>query len=643
MGEMDNLRRSLNPLVLNLQKMELELTCPMCLKLLILPTFLPCNHVSCSRCAKSSINGYGCPLCKVPFHYQDLKPATQIESVVNIYRSLNSTVSSILMPREPQVDISDAKTPSGGSGSPDSSGKENKMDNFECEQQRVYSMIGSKSGFPDASADGIRPTEFDKTNLSMRACQKGICNADIATVFEQKGLCGPPLFDDSGNMDSDSYDVHSTPVPKGSTKRDAKTGPVQNGDDSLRESKKLKMTGIPKDETNKLKPCSQVNTSIAECGFCHSFKSCEATGPILHYLDGTPVNDNRALLPSTLHAHEKCIEWAPQAYFEGDNAMNVEPEMMRASKIKCIKCGLKGAALGCYSKSCRRSYHFLCAHETSGCRWDMENFLLLCPFHSSQKLPCDRSKSKSKKAKRVVSPGSPTGDFASSPMNQRDERWITSRALTRDWLLCGSSLSDPEKEMLEEFGNITGVEVTNNWKSNVTHVISSTDEQGGCGRSLKVLMAILGGKWIVNVNWLKACVEAGHPVPEEPFEISHDVYGAFDGPKTGRLRALQKAPKLFAELSFYFSGRFMPYYKGYLEDLIVAAGGVIIDKAGLLSSSFVVYSTEPPQGSDPKGLNDVINKRKVEAEELATATGSRAVPHTWLLDSIAACNVQQAA
>lgn len=42
------------------------------------------------------------------------------------------------------------------------------------------------------------------------------------------------------------------------------------------------------------------------------------------------------------------------------------------------------------------------------------------------------------------------------------------------------------------------------------------------------------------IEGLRACVEAGHPVPEEPFEISHDVYGAFDGPKTGRLRAMQK-------------------------------------------------------------------------------------------------------
>ncbi|XP_078166933.1 BRCA1-associated RING domain protein 1-like isoform X1 [Carex rostrata] len=637
---MENLRRSLNPLVLNLQKMELELTCPMCLKLLSLPTFLPCNHVSCSHCAAASVNGYGCPLCKVTFRYQDLKPATQIEAVVTIYRSLSSTVSSILIPREQQVDISDTKTPSGGSGSPDTLGNENKMDNFECEQQRLYSITGSKLGFRDARANAIVSNKFDKSNLDAEVCKKGASRADMTTCVEQKGHCGPPLSDDARNIDSDSYDVHSAPVLKGSTKRDAKTGAVQNNDNSIREPKKLKMTENPYNEKSN---GNQVNPSIAACGFCHSFKSSEVTGPVSHYLDGAPVNDNRALLPSTLHAHDKCIEWAPQAYFEGDNAMNVEEEMMRASKIKCIKCGLKGAALGCYSQSCRRSYHFLCAHETPGCRWDMVNFLLLCPVHSSKKLPCDRSKSKAKKAKHAGSPSSLTGDLTSSVMNQRGERWITSHAVTREWLFCGSALSDKQKEILEEFGNITGVEVTNNWKSNVTHVISATDEQGGCGRSLKVLMAILGGKWIVGVDWLKACVEAGHPVSEEPFEISHDVYGAFDGPKTGRLRAMQKAPKLFAELSFHFSGRFLPYYKGYLEDLIVAAGGTIIDKSNLSSSSFVVYSTEPPQGSNREDLNEAINKRKIEAEELAVATGSRAVAHTWLLDSIAACSLQQAA
>jgi hypothetical protein len=44
--------------------------------------------------------------------------------------------------------------------------------------------------------------------------------------------------------------------------------------------------------------------------------------------------------------------------------------LARASKIKCSVCGLKGAALGCLVKSCRKSYHVPCAHQNSGCRWD---------------------------------------------------------------------------------------------------------------------------------------------------------------------------------------------------------------------------------------------------------------------------------
>lgn len=39
---------------------------------------------------------------------------------------------------------------------------------------------------------------------------------------------------------------------------------------------------------------------------------------------------------------------------------------------------------------------------------------------------------------------------------------------------------------------------------------------------------------------VKACMEAMHHVDEEPYEVSLDNYGCHDGPKTGRLRALNK-------------------------------------------------------------------------------------------------------
>lgn len=65
---------------------------------------------------------------------------------------------------------------------------------------------------------------------------------------------------------------------------------------------------------------------------------------------------------------------APQVYFVSETAMNLESEIARGAKLKCSCCGKKGAALGCYCKSCRRSYHFPCAAKIEGCRWDYVSF-----------------------------------------------------------------------------------------------------------------------------------------------------------------------------------------------------------------------------------------------------------------------------
>lgn len=115
----------------------------------------------------------------------------------------------------------------------------------------------------------------------------------------------------------------------------------------------------------------------------------------------------------------------PQVYYEGDYIRNLESELSRASKLKCSTCGLKGAGLGCFMKSCRRSYHVPCAIKTSDCRWDFvslsiylniryivscnydypkcsllsdfffclqDDFLMMCPVHKAVKFPSERSK-----------------------------------------------------------------------------------------------------------------------------------------------------------------------------------------------------------------------------------------------------------
>lgn len=116
------------------------------------------------------------------------------------------------------------------------------------------------------------------------------------------------------------------------------------------------------------------------------------------------------------------------------------------------------------------------------------------------------------------------------------------------------------------------------WDSSVTHVIASTDEKGACRRTLKVLLGILEGKWILSIECkssylllsmliisflshrhnkvitnvqnnffsagIKACVKETAPVDEEPYEINVDIHGIKDGPRLGRLRAMNKVSYL---------------------------------------------------------------------------------------------------
>lgn len=56
------------------------------------------------------------------------------------------------------------------------------------------------------------------------------------------------------------------------------------------------------------------------------------------------------------------------------------------------------------------------------------------------------------------------------------------------------------QDVVNEFESLSGVTILKKWESSVTHVIASTDENGACRRTLKYLMGVLEGKWILSVN-----------------------------------------------------------------------------------------------------------------------------------------------
>ncbi|PSS17741.1 Protein BREAST CANCER SUSCEPTIBILITY like [Actinidia chinensis var. chinensis] len=517
-----------------------------------------------------------------------------------------------------------------------------------------------------------------------------------------------------------------------------------------------------------LRRCETVPKKI-QCAFCHSTEDCEASGDMVHYLNGKPVSADYNGGSKVIHAHRNCTEWAPNIYFEDDNAINLEAELARSRRIKCCCCDVRGAALGCYENSCRKSFHVPCAKLIAECRWDNDNFVMLCPLHASSKLPNEMSGSQIKRKNNCIPKLYSTSDDLDIidrcilPMNRAPniyfeddnainleaelarsrrikccccdvrgaalgcyenscrksfhvpcakliaecrwdndnfvmlcplhassklpnemsgsqikrknncipkrpftvqqlqvavkhassacQRWISSGSCGK-LVLCCSALKNEDKEIVSEFERFSGAKVLKNWDSSVTHVIASTDENGACRRTLKILMGILEGKWILSIEWIKACMMAMKPVDEQLYEIGLDVHGIRDGPRIGRLRVLNKQQKLFDGCKFYFTGEFVPSYKRYLHDLIIVAGGTVLQRKPIpsnqesmpfrnpTSSTFIIYSLESPDKCDPNTRNLIFSQRRLDAEALASSTEAIAASNSWVLNSIAACKLQ---
>ncbi|MBA0580700.1 hypothetical protein Gorai_022906, partial [Gossypium raimondii] len=355
-----------------------------------------------------------------------------------------------------------------------------------------------------------------------------------------------------------------------------------------------------------LHKCETITIKI-QCAFCLSMEETEASGEMVHYYEGSSVPLDCNGGSKVIHSHKNCTEWAPNVYFENDKAINLEAELSRSQKIKCSCCGLKGAALGCYEKSCRKSFHVPCAKLVSQCRWDADNFVILCPLHASSKLPNEKSESQGIRKRRNLR-GQLLIHHNEIPINDEvsvQKKWNPCESGNK-LVLCCSGLTVEEKEIMSEFEKLAGVTVLKRWDSNITHIIASTDENGACKRTLKILMGV------------KACIKAMKLVDELKYEITIDQ------------------PKLFDGCKFYIMGDFEPSYKGDLQDVLIAAGGTILHRkpisgdpgARLLGSPafpiFIIYSVELPVKCDPSKKHMILSRRQLNAEALASSTGAKA-------------------
>ncbi|KAL1560489.1 protein BREAST CANCER SUSCEPTIBILITY 1 [Salvia divinorum] len=352
--------------------------------------------------------------------------------------------------------------------------------------------------------------------------------------------------------------------------------------------------------------------STIHCAFCQSSEESEASGIMVHYVGGKLVTGDAR--KNAIHVHKKCAQWAPNVYFEDDTVVNLENELL-----------------------------------TPECRWDSENFVMLCPIHKSFQLPNDNPQSQSRK-KSKLSAERKSLKTNKECKDRSPSQWKSQKRF-KNLVFCCSALTNTEKETVGEFENLFGVIILKNWDPTVTHVIASTDENGACRRTLKFLMAVLEGKWILSVQWIKACIEAGDIAGEEQFQISVDIHGIRDGPKLGRLRLLNKQPKLFDGCTFFFMGDFAPSYRGYLHDLVIAAGGKVLNRKpvagdqttalnGSSKTAFIIYSVELPQQCKPYNGSSVMDQRRACAEASASSAEAMVASNSWIMNSIVGCKLQ---
>ncbi|KAJ7553461.1 hypothetical protein O6H91_06G099100 [Diphasiastrum complanatum] len=254
------------------------------------------------------------------------------------------------------------------------------------------------------------------------------------------------------------------------------------------------------------------------CAFCRSSGNSKVAGPLMLFKDAALVPISKNTSTDNLKVHKLCAEWAPDVYFTETGVHNLKAEVARGRKIKCSSCGQKGAALGCYIRRCHKSFHYPCAKALLMCKWDLDNHVILCPDHSEDQFPSQDKKrfkgapddvrllggnsevptsvNKNAIKKSITSKPQKMIHFASS----QAKKW--SIGPSQKWFICGSALDSDKKVQLASFVSITGATMVKAWSPLVTHVITSTDEQGAARRTLKFLMAILEGKWILKSDSL---------------------------------------------------------------------------------------------------------------------------------------------
>ncbi|NXM80762.1 BARD1 protein, partial [Oenanthe oenanthe] len=217
-------------------------------------------------------------------------------------------------------------------------------------------------------------------------------------------------------------------------------------------------------------------------------------------------------------------------------------------------------------------------------------------------------------------------------LNQPSEALSSSQPRNGPLGILGSSLSAKQQKLLNKLATVLKAQRCTEFNSRVTHLVIPDVPMP---TTVKCMMALLTGCWVLKFEWVQACLQSSAREQEEKYEVQ-------GGPRRGRLNREQLLPKLFDGCYFYFLGPFKQHQKSDLLELVKAAGGQVLvrqpkpDSDVTQTINTVAYHAEP--SSDQRlctqyVIYDVASKfqpDKIRQGKVWMA------PSSWLIDCVMA-------
>ncbi|XP_068877863.1 BRCA1-associated RING domain protein 1 isoform X1 [Aphelocoma coerulescens] len=215
-------------------------------------------------------------------------------------------------------------------------------------------------------------------------------------------------------------------------------------------------------------------------------------------------------------------------------------------------------------------------------------------------------------------------------LNQPSEALSSSQPRNGPLGVLGSNLSAEQQKLLNKLATVLKAQRCTEFNSRVTHLVIPEVPMPS---TVKCMMAVLTGCWVLKFEWVQACLQSSVREQEEKYEVQ-------GGPQRGRLNREQLLPKLFDGCYFYFLGSFKHHQKSDLLELVKAAGGQVLvrqpkpDSDVTQTINTVAYHAEPT--SDQRlctqyVIYDVASK--FQPEKIRQGKVWMA-PSSWLIDCV---------